>query len=76
MLMFVCVLVFYQMKGFLPIPKGDEWLTLKQFMNPKPDFCTWRLSKRRLRDNDDNFMPRGWLGRCVECNSKHIENYT
>ena len=65
----------YQVHGFVPIPKADKCLTLKQFMTPKTEFCTWRLSKRRLRDQDGNFMSRGWLGRCVECNIKHIENY-
>lgn len=63
------------MKGFLPIPKGEEWLTLKQFVNPKTEFCRWRLSKRRLRDNEGNLMSRGWLGRCIACNSKHMDNY-
>ena len=62
------------MKGFLPIPKDGEWLTLTQFIKLKRQHCEWRLSKRRSRDADNNFLPRNWLGRCVSCSNKHIEN--
>ena len=62
-----------QVKGFLPIPKGNEWMTLWQFRNPKREVCSWRLSKRRVRDKTDggNLIPNGWTRRCVACSEKN-----
>ena len=58
----------------MPTPRGSELMTLKQFVNPKPNYCTWRLSKRRLQDSEGNWS-RAWLGRCIECNARHIDHY-
>ena len=46
-------------------------LTLKQFKNPKGEECGWRLSKRRVRDQDGALAPLNWISRCVDCSDKH-----
>ena len=46
-------------------------LTLKQFKNPKEEECGWRLSKRRVRDQDGALAPLNWISRCVDCSDKH-----
>ena len=62
----------FQVKGFVSIPKErGHMITFAQFRNPKKDYCQWRLSKRRLRDEDGNLLAHGWISRCVTCSDKH-----
>ena len=61
-----------RIKGFVSIPKDQGFMiTFAQFRNPKQEHCQWRLSKRRLRDEDGNLQEHGWITRCVACNDKH-----
>ena len=47
-------------------------MTLSQFRNPKSEACSWRLSKRRVRDKEGGkLLPTGWTSRCVACNEKN-----
>ena len=49
-----------QVKGFLPIPRGKGYMIrVNEFKNPKPNYCEWRLAKRRVRDEEGKLLPLG-----------------
>ena len=64
------------MHGFEKVPKGaDELLDLSQYCKPKEAPCSWRMAKRRLRDETGVLQPVGWLGRCIACDAKQQLSY-